>query len=258
MLLNRPPETIPSDSQAGRTLFRLRELLLRGEFPAGERISELSLVARLGVSRTPIRLALQKLAHEGLLESLPSGGFLVRQFNLDDVWDAIEMRGALEGTAARLAAERLQSGAELRQIREHQSRMDALSGDTAESFAQYMELNEAFHAALLDLARSPMLRRSLEQVKAIPFASPSALVYARTRLPKAAELFAIGQEHHHSILDAVARRQGARAEALAREHALLARRNLEWALTDQEILNCVPGASLIIIRGTGAQGRRTE
>ena len=87
-----------TDSQASSTIIRLRELLLRGEFPAGERISELSLVSRLGVSRTPIRAALQKLAHEGLLESSPSAGFLVRQFHVADAWDAIEMRGALEGT----------------------------------------------------------------------------------------------------------------------------------------------------------------
>ena len=253
--MNRTPESTRSeDSQSGRTLFRLREMLLRGEFSAGERLSELALVARLGVSRTPIRLALQKLAHEGLLESLPSAGFLVRQFKLADVWDAIEMRGALEGTAARLAAERMGSGEELRALRTHQSRMDMLRTDTAESFALYMELNETFHAELVELAKSPMLRRSIEQVKAIPFASPSAMVFARSRLPMATELFAIGQEHHHSILDAIAHRQGARAEALAREHALLARRNLEGALTDREILNCVPGASLINIPETGVHG----
>ena len=234
-----------TDSQTSSTLFRLRELLLRGEFPAGERISELSLVARLGVSRTPIRIALQKLAHESLLETLPSAGFLVRQFHLADVWDAIETRGALEGTAARLATERLQSEDELRSMRRCQSRMDELGCNSAESFAAYMDLNEKFHRSLVELAKSPMLRRSIEQVNAIPFASPSAMVYARSRLPKATELFAIGQEHHRAILDAVVHRQGARAEALAREHALLARRNLERALTDREILNCVPGASLI-------------
>src|SRR5690348_10618860 len=98
-------------------------MLLRGEFATGERLSELSLVARLGVSRTPIRLALQKLAHEGLLESLPSAGFLVRQFNMADVWDAIELRGALEGAAARLAAERVGREDELHAIRTHQLRM---------------------------------------------------------------------------------------------------------------------------------------
>jgi GntR family transcriptional regulator, vanillate catabolism transcriptional regulator len=87
-------------TQTGRALLQLRELLLRGAFPPGERVSELPLVARLGISRTPIRMALEKLAQEGLLESSPSGGFYVRQFHLADIWDAIEMRGVLEGTAA--------------------------------------------------------------------------------------------------------------------------------------------------------------
>ena len=237
-----------TDSQTARALLRLRELLLRGEFPAGVRLSELPLVDRLGVSRTPIRMALQRLAHEGLLEALPAGGFLVRQFHLHDVWDAIEMRGVLEGAAARLAAERLSGETELQTVRECQARMESIAGKNAESFAVYMDLNEAFHSALVDLAKSSMLRRSVAHIYALPFASPSAMVYARSRLPQAAELFAIGQEHHHAILDAIARRQGTRAEALAREHALLARRNLEIAFSDEAILACVPGASLINFR----------
>ncbi|MBV9742681.1 MAG: GntR family transcriptional regulator, partial [Acidobacteriia bacterium] len=173
------------DSQSGRAMLQLRKLLLRGEFHPGERLSELPLVARLGVSRTPIRLALQRLAHEGLLETLPSGGFQVRQFNVADIWDAIEMRGVLEGTAARLAAERLRDAAQMRAIRSLQQQMDAIALDTAESFASYMDLNEAFHLAMAELAHSPMLIRSLDYVKALPFAGPSAIVYARSKLPKA-------------------------------------------------------------------------
>src|SRR6476661_7927555 len=92
-------------SQTGRTLLTLREMLLKGEFAPGERLSELALVARLNVSRTPIRLALDRLSHEGLLEAFPSGGFIVCEFTLADIWDALDMRGVLEGTAARLAAE---------------------------------------------------------------------------------------------------------------------------------------------------------
>ena len=232
-------------SQNGRALLQLREMLLRGDLRAGDRLSESPLAARLGVSRTPVRLALERLAHEGLLESLAPGGFLVRRFDLADVWDAIELRGTLEGTAARLAAERLAGQAELEVIRGCQARMDQLGGDSAGSFAAYMDLNEAFHSALIDLAKSPMVRRSIAHVNTIPFASPSAMVFARSRLPKAAEMFAIGQEHHHAILEAISRRQGTRAEALAREHALLARRNLESVVGDEMILNCVPGASLI-------------
>src|SRR5690349_24794897 len=90
-------------SQTGRTLLVLREMLLKGEVRPGERLSELALVERLGVSRTPIRLAFDRLAHEGLVEASPSGGFVVREFTIADIWDAIDMRGVLEGTAARLA-----------------------------------------------------------------------------------------------------------------------------------------------------------
>src|SRR5947208_10699699 len=91
--------TVDVASQTGRTLLNLREMLLRGDFRPGERLSELPLVARLGVSRTPIRLALDRLANQGLLEVVPSGGFVVRAFTTADIWDAIEMRGTLEGTA---------------------------------------------------------------------------------------------------------------------------------------------------------------
>jgi GntR family transcriptional regulator of vanillate catabolism len=242
-------ERQPSEfiSQTGRALLMLRELLLKGEFRPGERLSELPLVARLGVSRTPIRLALDRLAHEGLLESSPSGGFLVREFTIKDVWDAIELRGVLEGTAARLAAERLSSSAELSRMREYQSRMSAITHPTVDSFALYMDLNDAFHSALLDLAKSRMLLRSIEHVKTLPFASPSAMVFARSKLPRAAEMIIIGQDQHFAILEAVEHRQGTRAEALAREHAQLSRRNLETVLGDQAILNCVPGASLITV-----------
>jgi GntR family transcriptional regulator of vanillate catabolism len=67
-------------SQTTRALLSLRELLLSGEFPSGTRMSELPLVERLGVSRTPLRLALATLEHEGLLENLEGGGYAVREF----------------------------------------------------------------------------------------------------------------------------------------------------------------------------------
>jgi GntR family transcriptional regulator of vanillate catabolism len=247
-------------SQTGRTLLNVREMLLRGDFQPGERISELPMVARLGVSRTPIRLALDRLANEGLLEASPSGGFVVRSFSLTDIWDAIEMRGVLEGTAARLAAERLTHERDLSDIRRVIGDMEAYLGPVAniDSFARYLDLNDAFHAAIVDLAKSPMLRRTLDQVMLLPFAQPSAMIFARSKLPSAEdrraagskalaanEMFAIGQEHHRVILEAITQRQGARAEAAAREHSKLSRRILETALQDRDLLNCVPGASLI-------------
>ena len=88
-----------------RALLSLREQILAGQFRPGERMSELRLVERVGVSRTPLRLALATLEHEGLLRVLPGGGYVVREFTRADIRDAIELRGVLEGTAARFAAE---------------------------------------------------------------------------------------------------------------------------------------------------------
>lgn len=232
-------------SQAARALVRVREMLLRGEVARGERISELPLVARLGMSRTPIRLALERLAHMGLLEVNATGGFTVREFTIADVRDAIEVRSVLEGTAARLAAERLADSAELEQVQDYCRQMEALERLTADSFAHYMDVNEAFHSALLDLAKSPMLRRTLEQTNSLPFASPSAMVFPTSVLPRSDETLAIAQEHHRAMLEAIAKRHGTRAEFLAREHALIARRVLDLALSDQDALSRVPGGSLI-------------
>src|SRR5215216_7134456 len=111
-------------SQTARALIGVRELLLQGDFGRGERISELPLVAQLGMSRTPIRLALERLAHIGLLDVGATGGFTVREFSIGEVLDAIELRGVLEGTAARLAAERLVDDSELEPLRHQCRQMD--------------------------------------------------------------------------------------------------------------------------------------
>src|SRR5215475_1237159 len=158
----RQPHVVPIDrpdgpgvdSQIGRAFIGLREMLLHGELARGERISELPLVARLGTSRTPIRLALERLAHMGLLDVLATGGFAVRGFTLTEVQDAIELRGVLEGTAARFGAERLCDDAELNGLRHSCKQMEALNSPSIDTFATYMDLNESFHAAVVDLAKS--------------------------------------------------------------------------------------------------------
>lgn len=237
----------PADvaSQAARALIGVREMVLRGEFARGERLSELPLVARLGMSRTPIRLALERLAHVGLLQANATGGFIVREFTLAEVCDAIEVRGVLEGTAARLAAERLHGPAELEALRGYCREMEGIDRLTGDLFAHYMDANESFHDAILTLSKSAMVRRMLEQAKSLPFTSPSAMVFPTSVLPKSDETLAIAQEHHRAIVEAIAHGHGARAEALAREHALLARRVLEVALSDQDALRSVPGRPLI-------------
>jgi GntR family transcriptional regulator of vanillate catabolism len=239
-------------SQSVRAVLLLRETLLSGEFQAGERVSEIPLSSRLGVSRTPLRHALVTLEHEGLLERHPGGGFVARAFTKADVDDAIEVRGVLEGTAARLAAERLEHPGELDELRHVSRQMDALvrgEGEGDAFFASYMELNGRFHTALTDLAKSDILRRAIDNIVSLPFASPNAaFVLVQARLPESREILVLAQDQHHTIMEAIANREGTRAESMAREHARISRRNLEIALERRELLDDVPGASLLRLR----------
>ena len=120
---------------------------------------------------------------------------------------------------------------------------------TIDSFATYLDLNESFHSTMVELAKSTMLRTMFDRLLSLPFASPSATVFARLKLPKAKELLTVAHDHHNALIEAIEKRQGSRAESLAREHAGLALRNLEAVLADKEVLTSVPGASLIRMPG---------
>jgi GntR family transcriptional regulator of vanillate catabolism len=74
----------PRSRQQLLAVLKLRELILSGEFSPGERVSELAVVDKLGISRTPVRLALTILEHEGFLKSYPGGGYSVREFSVRD------------------------------------------------------------------------------------------------------------------------------------------------------------------------------
>lgn len=239
---NLTPE---SDSQIERAVLRLRELILKGEFEAGERVSEAPLTSRLGVSRTPLRLALERLAHEGLLEPYPTGGFIVRKFTLDDVWDGIEVRGLLEGAAARMAAERLEKESELAPLHVSQTEMDALGEPTSETFPAYLAMNDRFHAEVLRLAKSEALKHGLDRLLSTPLTSRRALVSLQQKFPEATEMFIVGRDQHLRIIEAIARRQGSRAESIAREHAQITRRALELALSHGQALSALPGGLLL-------------
>ena len=234
-------------SQAVKAQLRLREMILAGELRSGARIAELVIVEKLGVSRTPIRAALVRLEQEGLLEALPGGGFAVRTFSEGDVTDAIELRGTLEGLAARLAAERGAPSVVLAEARACLAAIDDVLGrpaldDTA--FTRYVALNQQFHNLLAEMAGSTLTRRELDRVVNLPFASPSAFVVMQANSPQARDMLVVAQDQHRQVLDAIERREGARAEAIMREHARIARRNLRDAMQEHN-LHRMPAVRLI-------------
>ncbi|QDL92980.1 GntR family transcriptional regulator [Paroceanicella profunda] len=241
----RPAGARPAESQTVSALLGIRQLILDRELAPGDRVSELVMVERLGVSRTPVRAALIRLEHEGLLTALSGGGFEVRGFSWQEMVDAIELRGVLEGTAARFAAER---GVEPARIRELEDTLDALDTVLAADpldMQAYIALNRAFHEAVLACARSSVLREQLERVVALPFAGPSAFVDTHGTSAEAKHSLVIAQSQHRAVLEAIALRQGMRAEMLMREHARIARRNLEIITRSGVPEGAVPGLHLI-------------
>jgi GntR family transcriptional regulator of vanillate catabolism len=226
------------ESQTVRALAEMRELLIRGEFKPGERIREIPLAARLGVSRTPLRLVLDRLEHEGLLKARPKGGFVARHFSPQDIFDVIELRGVLEGTAARLAAERLGSPSELDSMLACIEQMDSVltrQPPDVETVVGYIPWNERFHKHLFDLSKSSMLRRSIEQLQMLPFASPNAFVSSELNSGQWGEALKMSQWQHRAIVEAIANRESGRAEALAREHSRMARRSVLKAIEERKI-----------------------
>ena len=200
---------------------RLREMILRGELAPGERLAEVALAERLGMSRTPIRQALPALAREGLLAAAGRRGYVVRSFSPQDVLDAIETRGLLEGLAARRIAERGASPDLLGHLKECLKQGDAILGKRRLESAdeqRYSEMNGRFHALIVEGAGSRIVADTLARNDHVPFASAKAVAFSRD-LAELSPILSYAHRQHHAIVQALENRESARAEALMREHA---------------------------------------
>jgi GntR family transcriptional regulator of vanillate catabolism len=240
-------KSVASSSQTVRTLLGLRELILGGQLSPGERISELGVVERLGVSRTPVRAALIRLQEEGLVEPIPSGGFAVRSFSEHEIRDSIELRGTLEGLAARLAAERGIAPSMLRELTAYVDEIDALLiGELSEeAFSRYVDANANFHRLLACACGSQVVQRQIEKASTLPFASASSFVVVQSLDPRARETLVVAQAQHRAVLAAIENHEGTRAEALMREHSQIAHQNLKRVLENQRALSRLIGGNLI-------------
>ena len=211
----------------------LRELIAAGAFAPGQRLAEIPVAARLGVSRTPVRRALALLAGEGLLAPAGARGYLVRAFTFKDILNLIEVRGQLEGMAGRLVAEAGVSDS----VR---ARLEAClaEGDDilrapvhdAQADGRWSRMNARFHTLIVDACGNRALIEAMARNDKLPFAAAGALLGGDPSEPSLRErhrdVLIQAQYQHRAIYDALTGGKGARAEGLMREHALLAHRNV--------------------------------
>ncbi|WP_093973917.1 GntR family transcriptional regulator [Boseongicola aestuarii] len=234
-------------TQVEKAIVGLRGLILSGEFDAGSRLPEVAISERLGISRTPLRQAMDRLEGEGLLERIASGGCRVARFRLEDINDAIELRGVIEGVAARLAAERGVSDEVMQEARGTLAVIDKVVDDgNSIDFDSYVRMNARFHEQLAAMPGSDVIQREIERVCRMPLASPNAFLRGQEAIPDFMASLVRAQDQHHAILGAIEAREGTRAEALMREHARLARKNFSFLRdADPGLTTRIPGLSLV-------------
>jgi DNA-binding GntR family transcriptional regulator len=185
----------------------LRERILSGGVPPGERLIEGKLSEELGVSRMPVREALRQLAAEGLVTIEPRRGASVTSFTPQQMRELVEVRATLEGLNAKLAAQRHddQQIAEMQRILEEGTRVSKEGADDA----VMLMMNQRFHDALGSIAANSILQdimRSLRDRTALLFASINS-----SRGPQ-------NWDEHAAILRAVINGDAELASLLAMRH----------------------------------------
>jgi DNA-binding GntR family transcriptional regulator len=186
----------------------LRERILSGELERGTRLRQASLADELGVSRTPLREALRRLASEGLVELSPNRGATVSMLDFGDMRHAWAARLALEPGAARLGAER-RDGDAIARLRASVAAQRQAHRDGAESYA----VNREFHLALVASSGNPHLMRFAEMLWVPRIGVPIYEMQADDP-----EQVLIWADEHERITDAVDAGDPGEADRLTREH----------------------------------------
>lgn len=219
-------DTAQTNSSA-QVVITLRKMIMAGEIAPGTKIAEIPIAERLGVSRTPVRLAFRTLEQEGLLCKGEKRGYLVREFSDEDIQCALEVRGVLEGLAARRLAE---SG--LTDTVKNELEACIALGETVLSkgslveadIQTWVELNARFHKAIIEASGSMAIAEAIARNNHLPFASFDSIVIDANALDKEFNKLAFAHLQHKVVLDALVAGEGARAEMLMREHAYVGMR----------------------------------
>lgn len=199
---------------AGGPYELLREGILEGRYAPGERLIEQSIAEELDVSRTPVREALRRLQAEGLIETYPNRGAVVRTFTPQYLLDTYGLRAVLEGYAAQQAA-RFITSAELEVLQEHCDALEAASARAFESRREEVEYlvhhNGMFHEGIITASRNERVPDLVRQISDLP-------LYYRSFYWYTPQERAVSNFFHRRILGALQEGDAERAGTLMREH----------------------------------------
>jgi DNA-binding GntR family transcriptional regulator len=202
--------TIRIESLPQEIAKRLREMIRKGVLKKGDRITEKPLCQDMGVSRTPLREALRLLSSEGLIQLVPNKGAFVAQPSIEEIKEMFWVMSILEGTCARVCAERLTVNGF--------KKLDTLHVRLERHFEQenhekYMDVNHSYHTLVQELAGSKILSEVINGFR------QKILLYRYRQIYQPNRLEESMHEHRH-IHEAFRKRDPEAAERLMKEHLL--------------------------------------
>lgn len=205
----------------------LREAIINATLKPGERLMEIQLAEEMGVSRTPVREAIRKLELEGFVVMVPRKGAYVAGISMKDIADVFEIRAAMEGLAAGLAAERI-TEEELEQL----ERILVKVGECVNNndLEQLIEVDTEFHDTLFKASRNERLvqivsnlREQIQRFRTASLSTPGRMQFAL--------------QEHKNIVEAVSDRNVELAQTLAREHIENAENSMLDVLNEGNLKN---------------------
>ncbi len=198
-------------------------MIIDGELEGGTRVAEIPTAELLGVSRQPVRMAFRLLEQEGLLIKNPTRGYTVREISEKLINDALEVRGILEGLAAKTIAEQGLTEEQKKTLQncivETEKLFDGKTEFGDHELERYHHFNVIFHDTIIQGAQNVALIQALAKNNQLPMASAQAITYDQTQALSEYRRLHYAHLQHCSIYDALMHRQAGRAETLMREHS---------------------------------------
>ena len=191
----------------------LRTLLVNGSFQAGSHLREELLARRLGVSRTPVREAVRRLAAEGWLQIVPNQGAYVCDWSRHDVEEVFALRAMLEGYAAEWAAHNA-TDAQIEELLLLSTRAKTLIPSTSvEDIEQIAELNDRFHKLVLEASGQRRTAVTVAHLVELPITLRNFHQFTAADMERSVS-------QHQAVVDAIAARDAEWAGAVMRAHVL--------------------------------------
>ncbi|HET6618383.1 MAG TPA: GntR family transcriptional regulator [Dongiaceae bacterium] len=199
----------------------LKAMIITGQLPPGARVTENELAAKLNVSRTPVREALNRIERDGLVTGRPRQGYAVKEFDIKMFREAFEVRELLDGYASELATAKITPAGRQRlrgMVRECE-RLAALDGRSREDLFQELQIGMDIHRAIAEISGNEMLCGLLNGIldKCQHFVWMELLWLDEWR---------VAREEHAGIVEAICQGDAPRASALARHHIRESRANI--------------------------------